>query len=238
MAGVQPKTFLELARTLRQEGRGPGAAGTPTDTEGQTGDSKDYCDWIAESWIRIQMEKQGWRWMFADVEIPVTSAAQDYSLATIFPTATDLERFDHWKPHAFQYTVTSEGLVGQRPLRQRLWEDHIGGDYGSIPAVTRPSGVIVMPDNSLRLREPVTEDGTLLARYYKSPQQLVTKEDVPEFPPQFHMLIVWDAMLEHAVGEVAQEQYTRATNRRTELWYQLLNRQLEPVVNYATTMVR
>lgn len=238
MAGPTPLTFLEAVRRLRQEGRSSGSQATPTDTVGQTGDVKDWCDWIAESWNRIQMEKQGWRWMFAEVAIPVTSAAQEYSLGDAFPVAADLARFAHWKPYAFKYKVTSEGLVGERPLRHRLWQQFIETDFGETQTAQRPSSVTIMPNNALRLRELPTEAGTLTARYYKAPQALVLAADIPEMPPEFHMLLVWDALLDHAVGELAQEQYARAVDRRAALWYQLMNRELEPVVNYATTMVR
>lgn len=237
MSAIQPMTYLDLVRRLRQEGRSTGVSTTPTTVEGTlTGDTRDWADWIAESWHRIQMAKQGWRWMYDDVEIAINTTDRDYDLTDAFPVQADRDRFSYWKWGGCKYKVTSEGLAGERPVPHLLWENHVRADYGTVLTAQRPSRIIIMPDDALRLQEKVSEVGTLTARYYKAPQTLALDEDEPEMPAEFHMLIVWDALVDHAVGDLAQEQLVRAERRRDQLWYQLVNRQLEPVVNYAKTM--
>lgn len=238
MTAVQPKTYVEMVRRLRQEGRGAGSVTTPTTLVNVVdGDVKDQMDWIAESWNRIQMAKRNWRWMFDDVEIDVTAGVRDYSMATIFPVADDLARFAHWKRDNFQYKTDAGGLASERPVAEMPWESYAQVDYGTVTPAERPSRVIVLPDNSIRLMETPTVDGTLKARYYKGPQALVNDTDVPEFNAKYHMLIVWDALLDHAVAELSQEQLARATDRKTDLWYSLINNEIEPVRMYGRTMV-
>jgi len=227
-------TFLQMAQRLRQEGRSSGSG--PASVVSQSGDSLDYVTWIQESWNTIQTIKRGWRWMFGSVVIPVTAGMRDISLATIFPAADDLGRFAHWVPSAMKYRTVAGGLADERSVWGGLYVPE--RDYGAVPTANKPTEVIIMPDNSLRLSHQVTEDGVLTARYYKGPQALLADADVPEMPARFHMLIVWNALIDHAISEVAQEQFERAQMRRDELWYALVNDQLDDVDLYSTTMVR
>lgn len=236
MTALQPMTFLQLARRLRQEGRGTGNAG-PTTVVNQEGDAKDWVDWTAESWNRIQGAKRSWRWMYGTASVNVAAGERDFPLATILPVADDLARFANWKPNSFKYRTVAEGLAGERNLAQGSFENEMMSDFGTPSEANRPNRVSVMTDNSLRIRPTVTEAGVLTGRYYKGPQGLYLDDDVPEMPARFHMLIVWDALVDHAVGEVSQEQYERAVMRRTELWYALLADQLETPSLYSQTMV-
>lgn len=235
MAAIQSMTFLQLARRLRQEGRGSGTDTTPTTVVGATGDSKDYCDWIAESWNRLQNEKS-WRWMFAEKTITWDAAERTQTLAEIFTVQADLDRFSHWKADSFTYYPTADGVATERPIAHLPWEQYLAEEYGTVQSVNRPSHVVVLNNDSLRLKQSPSVAGTMNARYYKKPQLLSVDADVPEMPAEFHMFLVWDALIDHAVADIASEQYQRAINRREMLWYQLMNRQLEPVRNYSRTM--
>lgn len=236
MAGVQPMTFLELVQRLRQEGRGPGASGTPVTVVSQVGDAKDQVDWIADAWLRIQMAKQSWRWLYAEKTVATNTTDRIYDLEDIFPVQADRDRFSHWKPKSFTYKVDSLGTDSERPIAQMLWEDYIRQDYASPQTVQFPTSVIVKPDNSLQILQKVSEVGTLKGRYYKSPQMLTANDDEPEMPARFHMLIVWTALVDHAVGDMSVEQLGRARERIKSLWFQLVNDQTEPVQNYARTL--
>lgn len=227
--------FLQLAQRLRQEGGGLGSG--PASVVDQTGDMRRIVDYASESYRTIQKAKRGWRWLWATVDIPVTAGQREYTQEQIAMLVPGFTRFSHWKPGVYKYAVTSEGLAGQRPLNDILYERAVRADFGTTPQANRPAWVAVTPGGGLRLSHEPTEDGTLSAVYYRTAQTLTADDDEPEMPEDFHMLIVWNALLHFGIVEAATETYARAEREAARMFKELMIDQLEPIENHAYTLV-
>lgn len=96
--------------------------------------------------------------------------------------------------------------------------------YGALRTVTtRPVAITVTPDKSLGLG-PVSIDGyTVLGDYYSSPSSMVNDADTPAMPSQYHMLIVYTAMLDYGFFEAAAEVIQRAEKKRDTLLRHLVS---------------
>lgn len=227
-------TFLAICKRLRQEARGTGTG--PATVVGQSGDMKSIVDWASDSYRDIQKAKRSWRWLWEDVEIPITSGQREYTLAQIAALVPAFTRHAHWKPNGFKYYVTSEGVASERKLGETLFERAYEREYGTVPSAVRPNGITVLPNGTLRLAQTPTADGVLTATHYRTAQILAADADVPEMPNDFHMLIVWHALSDFGIVEAASEIYERSVMKKAKMFSELMIDQLEPVENYATTL--
>ncbi len=67
----------------------------------------------------------------------------------------------------------------------------------------------IAPDKSICLG-PIAADGyTILGDYFSVPSEMASDSDVPALPTQFHMAIVYRAMMSYGAFESAPEVYQR-----------------------------
>lgn len=84
----------------------------------------------------------------------------------------------------------------------------------------------VAPDKRL-LIAPAPDNATysVTADYWAKPTELTADDDEPDMPEQFHMLIVWRALLEVASFDAAPEVETRAKRNLQVIWTDLIEDQ-------------
>jgi len=178
-------TFLELCQRLRQE---VGAAGTgPASVTGQHGEYARLIAWVRQAWQEIQLERREWRFAWSQAAISVETAYRDYS------APADL---DHWDDATLRVVGHRLRAMPWHKFRERHLEDS-GRDH--------PSVITLTPDGKLMMDTAPDQDGELTFEYYRTPQLLADNGDVPRMPAQYHMAIVYRAMLAYAFYENASE---------------------------------
>lgn len=122
------------------------------------------------------------------------------------------DSFSNWDIGTFRNHTTSVGFTNENyldPITFDAWRN--GYAYGAQRLVrTRPIAIAVGPDRSLCLGPFPNGDYTITGDYYVAPSDMVSDTDVPiGLPLEFHMLIVYGAMIKYGQYESAQEVYSR-----------------------------
>ncbi|WP_043530471.1 hypothetical protein [Litchfieldella xinjiangensis] len=199
-------TFLQLCQRLRQE---VGAAGTgPAAVTGQHGEAQRLIGWIQQAWTEIQATRPDWRFAWAEGLIELESGYRDYALP---------DDFASFIPDTIYLDDRELTLLPYSEFRRRF--------RNAAPA--QPRHITVTPGDVMRLGGVLHFDGTpgegerLSFEYYRSPQELVTGSDVPRLPLEYHMLIVYRAMIQYGLyenaGEVVQQGMSNANRLMTEV---------------------
>lgn len=200
--------FLQLAQKLRQKCGGSGTG--PATVVGQTGESKDFVDWINEAWLLIQAHESNWKWMRKPFSFTTTAGKNFYlPSATVGETGiTDLAKYhdlDSWRCYLTATGRTDEGFLV--PWHYQLWRDAY--DFGANATLQdRPSVFAIRDNDRAIMLGPIPNDVyTITGEYQSVPTELADDTDVPGLPDRFHMAIVYRAMMLYAKQEAAQEVY-------------------------------
>lgn len=190
--------FLQLCQRLRQRA---GIAGSgPSDVVGQAGELDLIVNLINSAWIDIQNNKKTWQFLWVqDYELTIVPDGGPYNVQNFNrfasrPTIDGYNWLSEWDYYAYKnaYDVT---ILGRG----------------------RPNRIIVQPNRTLAFDSNPIENHTVKFDYYRKPQSLLVKEDVPLLPEQHHMTIVWLALIRYAEGEeaptlinTAEREYSKA----------------------------
>lgn len=203
-------TFLELCQRMRQE---CGISGTgPSTVVSQTGNLKRIVDWVNTAWIDIQTTHQDWDWMRASASFPTVAAQAVYELGTGSGTVgVTAATFGRWDRDTFRNYVTSTGTnseVFMGFIHYDTWRDSYM--YGAQRSTTtRPIDMSISPTKAIALGPPPTTGYTITGDYFYAPLDMTLDADVPALPAQFHMAIIYRAMMSYGAYEAAPEVYQR-----------------------------
>lgn len=199
--------FLQLVQRLRSE---CGVSDTgPTTVVGQTGEYERLVNWVNAAWMDIQSAHQDWNWLRTSLTPFATVAGQ----TTYSPTAApmSLTDFGAWDRDSFRVYETAAGISSETFLTYQpydLWRNSYL--IGALRSTTsRPDIVTVAPDNSLGFG-PITAAGySIVGDYFKLPSEMSADTDIPVLPTQYHMAIVYRAMMSYGAYFAAPEVYQR-----------------------------
>lgn len=207
-------TYLDLCQRLRQE---VGAAGDgPAAVTGQHGEYKRFIDWVRQEWIGIQTTYPDWRFAWAEGMIEMEDEFRDYSLPGDFGAFIEGTIFMDDRP------IT---LLPYRVFRQRFRN----------ASPTTPRYITVTPVDVLRLNSKVQIDAApgqgqkLWFEYYRSPQVLQGNTDIPRLPTEYHMLIVYQAMVQYGMYENAAEVVQQGASNVARLMNDMLRSELPTI---------
>jgi len=199
-------TYLELCQSLRQE---VGIAGTgPATVTSQTGEMQRVVDWVAGAYRELQNRRRNWNFLRADFSLTLSAATQEYSLATL--SLTELASWETCDVRVYLTDTANEMHLTYYP-----WPDFKRMFLFSTSRTTtgRPTHFTIKPDKSI-VFYPVPDDAyTVVGEYFKRAQVLAADADEPLLPEQYHMLIVWQAIVSYAVYEAAPEVYAGAKEK-------------------------
>jgi len=117
------------------------------------------------------------------------------------------------------HTMTSNNTTIFSGMASEIFMSYIEYDrwrnayeYGALRQVaTRPNEVTITPLQALAFG-PIADAGyTIVGDYYSVPSELAASTDIPAIPIQFHMAIIYKAMLAYGMYEAASEVVQRAT---------------------------
>lgn len=219
--------FLALCQRGRRKCRMPGTG--PLAVTGQSEEYSRLIDFINEAWNDIQRRHTDWRFLRASATAVTVDGQSAYS-----PTADfALTDFGYWaldftNGDTFRNYDTAAGISSE--IFMDVWDYDWWRNaylYGALrTSYARPIGVAVAPDNAL-VCGPIPAAGyTLVGDYYKVPSDLVLATDIPSLPAQFHMAIVYRAMMFYGASEAAPEVYGEGKDEFDKILRQIEQTQL------------
>ena len=211
--------FLQLSQRLRQEAGGSGSG--PITTVGQIGIEKQWCDWINTAYIDVLSQHTNWSFMQEEFSFETIASKREYSVADT--GVTDLEKWKVDDYGSFRIYLTSGGVANEQYLFPLLWDDYrqmyLFGATRTSEGL--PSYFAVQPDKGLNFYLVPDDIYTITGEYFKVPTELSGNIDIPIIPSQFHMIIVWRALMFYAGFDAANEKYATGKSEYTKLLMRL-----------------
>lgn len=127
------------------------------------------------------------------------------------------------------HTITSNNTTTFAGLKSEIFMGYIeyeswrdGYEYGALRQIqTRPDVITITPDKSIGVG-PFPIDGyTVVGDYWRVPSEMAANTDTPSLPTQFHMAIVYRAMMSYGAFEAAPEVYQRGEKEFNKLMHRL-----------------
>jgi hypothetical protein len=115
------------------------------------------------------------------------------------------------------HTITSNNTTIFAGLRSEIFMDYVPYEiwrdsyqYGALRSTTsRPIAITIAPDKSLGLGPIPIAGYTVVGSYYKVPSELALDADIPTLPTQYHMAIVYRALMMYGMQEGASDAVQR-----------------------------
>lgn len=208
--------FLALAKRLRQEA---GVAGTgPSTVVSQTGELLRLVDWINAAWDNLQRERDDWLWMRSDFTYNLPALQQTFT-----STQASITAFGRWWEKTFRCYTTSIGVSDEQKLTYTPWAEFRDMYLlGTRPAATRPTRFTEKPDGSIMVGPQNDVAYTIVGEHQVAPTLMAADADTPTgLPSDYHMLLVWDALVLYGTFEPAPEAVVRGTNLGTPIAFRL-----------------
>jgi len=196
--------YVQLVGRLRRKCRVIGS--NPATLISQPEEINRLADWINEAWMEIQLTKNDWSWMRSTFSFTTVNGQISY---TPVQAGIAANTFANWKRDSMRNYPTATGTSGEIQMDYRgydSWRDMY--QFGANRNVyTRPTEISITPDKQLALG-PIGASGyTIVGEYFTVASELVADTDTPSLPSQFHMAIVYKAMMYYGASESAQEVY-------------------------------
>ena len=112
-------------------------------------------------------------------------------------------------------------MIGRIYRRRKLYE--LGSVSNGVPA-----HVTYDFKDRLRVGPPPDNNYTITGWYYKGPLVFTDDSNVPEWPSQWHKLVIWWALEKYAYYEAAPEVVEQAKIYKRRMLRQLEDNQLPP----------
>jgi hypothetical protein len=193
------KTFLQLCQLTREKcgisGNGPALV------TGQTGEMGRIVNWVQEAWIELQNRSRDWDWMRAEFCLTTVALQQEYTISS-----ASLTDFSRWHLETLRAYRADIGVADQQWLV--AWNYGIFRDTFMFASQTtsRPTVFAVRPRDKALLFGSIPDDAyEIRGEYQKAARPFLTGSEKPLLPEEFHMLIVYGAMLKYAYYENAPE---------------------------------
>lgn len=222
-------TLLQLFQAFHREAKQPGSA--PTTVVGATGRNADIVQWLIEAYNDIQRDVDGrWKWLRRAFYVDTVADTQSYEYGDCTDTvaAAAIARFRSWDldeedpPYIY---LSSAGAVTERELAIYDWIDFRSQYVRGVQTSAAPGAISVDHTDKLYLGSPPDAVYRLSGYYWRGNQTLADDGDEPEMPDDFHMMIVYRAMVKYAYNIIAQEILARATADGTGLYDALVQNQ-------------
>jgi len=215
--------YLELCVRVREEAGITGSG--PSSVTDQAGQLLRVVNWVQQAWVEIQLMRPNWNFMRGEFTFDTTIDKRDYLAAD--ESITDLKL---WDQESFMYYETALGEIDQKPLiylPYATWRSNFRVGMNVRPADS-PLYITVLPDTNEIRFEPKPDDiYTIEGDYKKSTQALTAADDeLTNFPDDFHMLVVWQALKSYGFYENAPEVLEEAEINFDNLLYRLEIEQL------------
>lgn len=194
--------FLQLSQKLALKCRVTGSSFSTTANQGT--ELARLISFIQEAWMDIQGQRDNWWWMRGSFSFTTVAGQTNYT-----PTQAGILDFGNWDLETFRNYVTASGISSEMlmtSLDYASWRNQylLGAQRSTY---SRPTVVALAPDKSVCFGAIASGGYTILGDYYKAPSEFISDQSTPEIPAQYHMAIVYRAMMYYGTSEAATEIY-------------------------------
>jgi hypothetical protein len=224
-------TFLQLCKRLRMEAGIPGTG--PITAIDQSGEIGRIVDWVSSAYEDIQNLRATWKFLRTSFTFSTMAAKQNYTLTDV--SLTDLAV---WKTSRDDDLTIYSSVSDEQYLIYCPW-DVFKGTYlfGTNRTTTgRPTIATIKPDNSMSLWPIPNTVFTVIGEYYKKAQTMAVDSDEPLIPSQFHIIIVWKALMYYGAYSGSPDLYTHGEREYKHVLRKLEKNQL-PAITWGTSLV-
>ena len=212
-------------RTKQEAGRSGGNLATVV---GAAGDDLMLCNWVAAAWANIQRLTLAWRWMRAGVLASVVPGKneQDPAVDMLIQPAgllpiTDCRGF-YPATEEYQPTILDPANpAGETALWMVDYPRFRAMYTVGVHTAAKPRHWSISPTNKLLLGPKPDIAYHVRFDYRAAPSVLTMDANIPGMPEEFHLAIVFGALMSLASFDNAPEVYVRAKNEYRELIAQL-----------------
>jgi hypothetical protein len=192
---------LQLVNRLRMEVGS--SAPVVSSTVNQSGEIARLVGWIDSAHLDVESEHQDWQWMRKSASLTTVAGQAQYAIGTDI-LITD---FGKWSEATFRNYVTSVGLSSEifmTPVDYDTYRDSY--QYGALRLTqSRPLEFAIGPGKQVCLGPVPAAGYTVTGDYFRAPRELSGDTDTPDMPTQYHMAIVYRAMMMYGRYESAPE---------------------------------
>jgi hypothetical protein len=222
--------YLQLCQRLRQEARISGTG--PTTTVSQTGEYLKVVDWIDTAYEDIQNLHETWKFLQKPFSFTTTVGKRDYT-----PTEAGYASLRRWK-HSSHGDIRCYLTAGDEQRLAYLPWDTFRDIYligNSRTQTGRPGVFSIEPDDTINFDYLPDQVYTVVGEYYQNPDILSGDTDTPLFPVNFHMVIVYRALMYYGADYAAEEKYTHGQNEYKRLLRRMEQTQL-PTLSWGSPL--
>lgn len=213
--------WLEIAQRIRQECGIPGSG--PTALTYQTGELKRIVDWMASAYNDIQAAHNTWKFLRKEFSFTCVAGTADYGAAQ--HSVSDL---NEWDLDTFRCYLTE---ADEQVIDFYHWEGF--RDTWKIGTARtragRPIAFSVKPNNSITFDCVPDNTYTIAGEYYRLPVAVGDTTDSPVFPEQYHMAIVYRALMMYAAYSAEPDKYLFGQDEFGKLLRRMESTQLPPM---------
>ena len=223
--------FLELVKRLATETGTeleskiesvviPPAAGYGETTEHRT----RLIRWIQQAWVEVQEDQEQWDFMVCRGTMPLVRGQVSYDIANIFANACDEDaQYDDIVPFVapqdrrYIWMIDARSQPVNRNLCYYVKHEHFKGDRDRYSDRTSglPGRWTIRRNDCIEFDvHPDTDDYNIEFAYKRPPQELALDGDEwwgLEKKPKHHMVVVYKAMMYHAMFDESEFQMKRAS---------------------------
>jgi len=214
--------YLELCVRVREEAGVSGAG--PTAVTDQNGKLLKIVNWVQQAWIEIQIMRPNWLFMNEEFSFNTVAETRDYA-ATDY-SITDLKLWDEESFLLYETAIGESDQISLINLLYRTWRKQYRLGM-NVRDSAKPAYITVLANNSIRFEPKPDKIYTIEGEYKRTSQVFTANADVPtDFPLDFHMLIVWQALKYYGFYENSPETLDEAEVNFDNLLYRLEVEQL------------
>jgi len=224
-------TYLELVQRACRE---CALTGVPTTVVSQSGMYARMVNWIASALNDIETAHPDWDWMWLPFSFPTVDGQSEYSAVEAGIAA---DTHNEWNRYETRNYVTSVGNISE------IFMDYIDYDiwrnaylYGATRSTrSRPLQFSISPQQKIALGPVPAAGYTITGYYYRNAQILdpvvsstnLTPDTLtPDMPVDFHIMIVYKAMMYYGGYMGAPEVYDRGELEFGKMMKRLDNKRL------------
>jgi hypothetical protein len=177
--------------------------------------------WIDKAYSRIQSKRQRFRFLREDFSFETIVGTAEYA-----PTAVSLDELKDWKKDSLRVyldTVADEQWLDCYPWGQ-FRDDRLMASNSTVTG--RPIDFAIRPNRTIYLWPIPDDEYTIVGEYWKRPQVMSANDSEPLFPAEYHMAIVYRALMFYAADAEAMIQYREFREEFKSLMFGLENNQL------------
>jgi len=213
--------FVQLCQAVARE-TGGFPDGEPKTVVGQTGPLSRIVAFTADAWHELQVSRRSW--LFRRKELTMNAAAGVQRLSAPVPDFSDwLLDTGVWAHDP------SVGLAGEYRLSELPYDSWLTSWGRGASVQGRPGYFAIAPDRKLCLAPIPDTTYVIRAEYVRSPQTLVSDNDIPFLPEEYHPAIVYLALHKWQAYDEAPGQIAAALARYRVYWEALVRDQLPTV---------